>query len=250
MYLDDGELFLANKTENTKSKKPLVFFVHFLGGHKKVLKRHVELVNDLGFDAYVFNLKDSHKEYNYFPLSSVSKKFGLKHVMADQIENHLNQFDDYKEKIVFAFSNISGSAIECLSRRFKDHKKDVIALICDSGPGLEFFKSSYNLLKHQIKVQSVLARMTLSPVIAFGWSLNLNKDVSQDLKSLPDGFPVLSIRGWRDILISPKSIDDIFNQQKHLRLHKVDLPEAGHINGLRDFPTEYIPPVKFFIQQL
>lgn len=234
-FPDGGELFKSEKEKNNSEIKPLIFFAHFLGGQKKVLKRHVALVNELGFDAYIFNLKDSPKEHYFVPYSEISKKFGLKHALADQIEEHLNLLNDYKTKIVFAFSNIAACAIEALARRKTD---DIKALICDSGPGADFRHASYKLLEHQFKAPLPL-RILGTPLVMYGWSPLLHKDVPEDLKKLPEGFPVLSIRGWKDKLISPKHIDKIFEPAKNIHWIKLALPEAEHLTGLRDFPSEY-----------
>ena len=96
-YPDQGELFKASK----KKQDALIFFAHFYKGHKKALKRHIQFVNDLGYDAYAYNLKDSPKDHFGLPYSHVSKKFGMKHALADQIEEHLNLLSDYPKKIVF-----------------------------------------------------------------------------------------------------------------------------------------------------
>lgn len=248
LYPDEGEFF-----KNTKKKTPskhLIFFVHFLHGHKKALKRHIEFVNELGFDAYVFNLKDSVKDYSYFPLSKKTKKFGLKHMLADQIENHLNLFPNYSHKIVFAFSNIAACAIEAVSHRITDKKaKDIKAMICDSGPGADFIAASFSLIKHELKVKSLTSQLIRAPLFALSWSPKLNKDVHADLKNFPKNFPLLSIRGWRDQLISPQSIDQVFEPHENLKWKKLNLPEAGHVNGLRDFPSEYKPAVRNFLEQ-
>ncbi len=252
LYPDDGELFKSNITNSSSSgkSKPLVFFVHFLKGHKKALKRHIAFVNELGHDAYVFNLQDSWKKHQYLPYSPQSKRFGLKHALADQIETHLNLLPEYSKKIVFAFSNISACAMEAMARRFESGQKDIISMICDSGPGIDFFQSSYNLVKYQFEEKSIFLRMIKTPLIAYGWSKSLNKDTFDDLKKFPQDFPILSIRGWRDKLISPESIDKIFEPHKNLNWRKLNLPEASHINGLRDFPSEYIPEVQSFLEAL
>lgn len=246
-YPDEGELFNAAPSQDKKNTQPLIFFAHFFQGHKKALKRHVELVNSMGHDAYVFNLKDSLKEHQFVPYSHVSKKFGLKHALADQIEDHLNLLPEYKTKIVFSFSNVSGAAIEALARR-KTH--DVIALICDSGPGASFFYSSFKLIEHQFKVESLPLKVLATPLVMFSWSKSMHKDIPLDLKKLPEGFPVLSIRGWKDKLISPSHIDQIFEPAKNLNWKKLSLPEAGHLVGLRDFPNEYQAGLKNFLLRL
>lgn len=248
-FPDEGEFF-KNSLKDTPSSY-LVIFVHFLNGHKKVLRRHIDLVNELGYDAYVFNLNDSLKDYSYFPLSRRNKKFGLKHVLAEQIENHINLFPEYKNKIIYAFSNIAACAMEAVSHRMTDQKaKDIKAMICDSGPGADFMTSAFNLFRYELKVNSFTSRLLQAPLFALAWSPKLNCDVHQDLKTFPKNFPILSIRGWRDQLISPDSIDKIFEPHQNLKWKKLNLPEAGHINGLRDFPSEYRPGVESFLDEI
>lgn len=246
MYPDQGELFRAKD----KKSKHLIFFVHFFQGHKRALKRHIEFVNELGFDAYAFNLKDSPKDHFYVPYSHVSKQFGMKHALADQIEEHLNLLPEFDSKVVFAFSNVAGCAMEAIARRMQSQKNDVTAMICDSGPGSQFIYSSYKLLQEQIGVKSWPMKILRTPMVAFGWSPKLHKDITNDLNKFPQNFPILSIRGWRDKLISPEHIDQIFEPHKNLNWKKLSLPEAGHLNGLRDFPTEYRPAVQNFLEQL
>lgn len=252
IYPDEGELFKStvSKPNSSGKLKPLVFFVHFLKGHKKALKRHIQLVNELGYDAYAFNLQDSWKKHQYLPYSHESKKFGLKHALADQIETHLNLLPEFPEKIIFSFSNISASAMEAMARRFEKKQNDIVAMICDSGPGVDFFQSAYNLVKYQFEENSILMRLIKTPLIAYGWSKSLNKDVHYDLQKFPEGFPILSIRGWRDRLVPPESIDKIFEPHSNLKWRKLNLPEASHVNGLRDFPSEYIPEVQTFLKDL
>ena len=241
-YPDEGELFKVEKSK--KKSDNLIFFVHFFKGHKKALKRHVELVNKFGYDAYVFNLRDSFKEHQLLPYSPISKKFGMKHALADQIEEHLELLPEYKNKIVFAFSNVAGSAIEVMARR---KSSDVVALICDSGPGASFAYSSYKLLEQQFKVDSLPLKLLGTPFIMLGWSQAMHKDIPLDLQKLREGFHVLSIRGWKDKLISPSHIDRIFEPAKNIHWIKLALPEAGHLTGLKDFPEEYSAGLQSFL---
>ena len=242
-YPDEGELF---KAQNKKSDH-LIFFAHFFKGHKKALKRHVDLVNELGYDAYVFNLKDDLKDHYYVPYSHHSHKFGMKHALADQIEEHLTFFPEYSTKIIFSFSNVAGCAIEALARR---KEKDVIALICDSGPGAAFVYSSYKLIEHQFQIKFLPLKVISIPLVILGWSKDRNTDIADDLNKLPDGFPILSIRGWKDKLISPSHIDKIFEPHKNIHWVKLALPEAEHLNGLKEFPNEYRSGLVNFLEQL
>lgn len=242
-YPDEGEFFKANE----KKSDTLIFFVHFFGGHKKALRRHIEFVNELGYDAYAFNLRDELNEHYYVPYSEVSEKFGMKHALADQIEEHLDLITGYNSIIVFAFSNVAGCAMEAMARRDMAPFK---AMICDSGPGAGFIQSSYNLLRDQFKIKFAPLRMIATPLFMLSWSKDAHKDIPEDLKKFPEGFPILSIRGWKDALIKAKDIDQIFEPCKNLNWTKLSLPEAQHLTGLRDYPNEYRSGVESFLKGL
>ncbi len=242
-FPDQGELFKASD----KKSEALIFFVHFYNGNKKALLRHIRFVNELGYDAYAFNLKDQAKHHFMIPYSTISKKFGMKHALADQIEEHLDLLSNYKTKIMFAFSNICACAIEVMARRPDLYFK---GMICDSGPSNQFLKSAYNLFTYAEPIKFLPFRLAKTPIFALAWSPELHKDLEPDLKKLPDGFAILSIRGWKDQLISASDIDEVFEPCKNLVWQKLSLPEAVHLTGLRDFPDEYKPAVEAFLKSL
>jgi hypothetical protein len=246
MFPDEGELFQAEQ----KKSETLIFFAHHFQGHKKTLRRHIEFVNELGFDAYAFNLKDSPKDHYFVPYSHISKKFGMKHALADQIEDHFKLMSAYDSKIIFGFSNVTGCCIEFAARHFSDGFTDIKAMICDSGPGQNFIYSAFQLLEYQMGIKSLPLKILGTPFVALGWTPALHKDIQADLKKFPRNFPLLSIRGWKDPMISPKHIDDIFDSVPALKWQKCGLPQAGHLNGLRDFPSEYKPAVENFLKNI
>lgn len=237
----EGEFFLSRK----KKFEELIFFVHFYDGSKRQLLRHIKMVNDLGFDAFAFQLQGTHKDLlKHIPLNT-GLKFGMKHAYADQIEKLLNEIPG--KKIIFSFSNPSAAAIEAMARR---QCSDTVALICDSGPTARFLPSAYKLFGEEYKVQSFALKAALAPLLSLGWSPHLHRDMSAQLASFPEGFKILSIRGWRDKLIPPSHIDEVFEPHTNLDWTKLSLPESDHLTGLRDFPSEYIPGVEKFLNSI
>lgn len=238
----DGEFFLARE----KKFEELIFFVHFFEGSKKHLLRHIKLVNSWGFDAFVFQLQGDHKDLRSLKLPISAKGgFGLKHIYADQIESLLNLIPG--KKIIFSFSNPSASAIEAMARR---SCSDTVALVCDSGPSGRFLPSAYNLYTHEYKIRPLPLRLALTPVLGLSWSPFLHKDLHKDLAKFPAGFRILSIRGWKDLLIPPEHIDAVFEPHTQLDWSKLSLPEAGHLTGLRDFKTDYAPTLEKFLKRV
>lgn len=247
-----GELFPAKD----KKYEELIFFVPFFEGTKVQLRKHIEFVNALGFDAFAFhlweapipplnisgilNFKKTMKDYAFF---SSSGEFGLRHIYADQIEHLLNLFK--QPKIVYSFSNPSVGAIKALSLR---GCSDIRGLICDSGPSSRFVKSVSKLNDQQKFPHQKLKALGMTLAMSLIWGLQVADDLKNYLDRFPKNFPLLSIRGWKDSLISPAEIDEVFDGHDNLNWTKLSLPEAGHLNGLRDFSADYKPAVASFLR--
>lgn len=228
---------------SSKKFNELVVFVPFFGGTIKSLRRHIEFVNRLGYDAVFVELRFKYYTKTEIPLSS-EMRWGMKHVWAEQIEKVLNSFA--QRKIVYAFSNPSASAIEAVARR---KAADICALICDGGPTGEPFKSIHNYFVHEDPIVNPLPRWTMAAFGTLSWVPRFWGVAQEDLNSLPNDFSILSIRGWKDPLISPRQIDLVFDRHSRLKIQKLNLPEGAHLNGLRDFSEVYEPEVELFLKR-
>lgn len=234
-----GEFFPSKN----KKMNELIILVPFYKARLLALKRHIEFLNDLGYDVFHFHLKVERDlkslEKNLFSSREV---FGLKHVWADQIEHIFNFFP--QNKIVFSFSNPSASAIEAIARR---HATDIKGLICDSGPSSNLFESMISYYGSEEPISFAPLRYLAAFGTTLLWSPKYKTVFHSDLEKLPEHFKILSIRGWKDKLISPQNIDNVFDPHLQLDWQRLSLPKAGHLNGLRDYPEEYIDPVKKFL---
>ena len=238
-YPHAGEWFYSDN----KKFEETILFVPFYKGSKKSLKRHIEFVNRLGFNAFAFHLP-SGPHLTALPFSS-TKKFGHSSVIADQIEYFLNEIPG--NKIIFAFSNPCAAAIEAIARR---NAADIKGLICDSGPSGKFLESAYNLITHEFKTKFLPLRLAQMGLVSLLWSPDLLRTTHDDLETFPRTLPILSVRGWKDKLIPPDHIDAIFEPHKHLNWRKLSLPEAGHLLGLKDFPEDYEPGIKKYLTEI
>lgn len=225
-----------------KKYDEIVIFILFYEGEQISLKKHISLMNELGFDAFSFDLR-SRFDWLQKPISR-DGQIGLKHCYADQITDVLNLFPNFK--IVYSFSNPSASAIEAMAFR---QCSDIKALICDSGPSGKLIESIFSLFQ-LYKNDSLLVSLTKTLLSPVAWSLKFHADVHKHLNQFPTQFPILSIRGWKDELIPPSHIDAIFEKHPQLNWKKLSLPRAGHLNGLKDFPVEYKKGVEHFINSI
>lgn len=227
-----------------KTRNEIVLVVPFYGAERHQLKRHIQFLNDQGFDCVDFELDDDIRKF-YKAFSRTDGRFGFKEIWTDQIERMLNELPG--RKIVFAFSNPSASAIEAIARR---HGSDINGLIIDSGPSGDLFESLINFYKHETKIPFYPLRVAAAFGTTLVWHPQYRTIMAADLAKFPSSLKVLSIRGWKDKLITPKMIDEIFEGHKQIDWQKLSLPQAGHLNGLKDFPEEYVPKVAEFLKSI
>lgn len=237
-----GEFFFAHNRKHQE----LIFFVHFYEGSKRKLLRHIRFVNQLGFDAFAFNLSGDFRDLEKFKLPiTPNKKFGLKHSYAYQVQTLLELIPG--KKIVYSFSNPSASAIEAIRAI---NFKDIQGLICDSGPSGHFNRSGFNLFSTELRDRVNFKFFLMLPLISLSWSPFMHWDVRGDLKKFPQGFPIFTIEGGKDNIIPPHHIEAIFQGLHNLHWEKVLINEAQHLTGLRDCKAEYEPPVADFLQRI
>ncbi len=234
----DAELMPA---KNRKFEETVVL-VHNFGGSRRTVLRHARLLNDLGFDCVRFDLIfHQAKPQQKLPITA-DLRFGVRHVWANQIESLLNAISG--RKILYTFSMPSGAAFEAVAKR---QGRDVAGIVADSGPFLQLHKCVWNLYQHEYDVKSRVLRAGFTAASLVLWGLSYKKQMKEALEEIPRSFPVLSIRGWNDPLVPVSAIDEFFAQQNHLDLETVALPDGSHLNGLRDFPMDYVPRVEKFL---
>lgn len=236
----DGELFKAKQ----KKYQETVLLVPFFQGKKINLKRHIEWLNEIGYDCVFFDLKDEWHEVG-FHLFTKDKRFGMKHVWTEQIETMLSEIAG--QKIIFSFSNPSASAIESIARCGGNN---IAGFICDSGPSGSLNESMIRYFSVEKPIPFFPIKWAASWAVTLLWHPNFKKVIHQDLEKFPKGFRVLSIRGWKDPLITPQMIDQLFEPHSQIDWQKLSLPEAGHLNGLKDFRDQYIEPVARFLKEI
>lgn len=236
----DGEYF----SSANKKFKETVLLVPFFQGKKINLKRHIEWLNEIGFDCVFFDLKDEWNEVG-FHLINKERKFGLKHMWTEQIEQLLAEISG--KKIVFSFSNPSASAIEAIAKR---RAEDIAGFICDSGPSGSLNESMIRYFTVEEPIPFYPLKWVASWATTLLWHPNFKKVIHQDLSKFPIGFRVLSIRGWKDPLITPQMIDQLFEPHQQIDWQKLSLPEAAHLNGLKDYRDQYVGPVSKFLFEI
>lgn len=272
----DGELSPAKHKQFIET----VVFVHHFGGSKATLLRHSRLLNELGFDTVRFNLSLNQAPLCTLPVTA-DFHFGVRYVWKEQIESILNSVSG--KKIVYSFSMPSNSAFAAIAER---RARDITAWICDGGPFLDLVRSTWNLYKHQYRVNSRLLRGLFTALSMGLYGFGIERELAAQFASLPrrdtHGFPVLSFRGGKDPLVSPSAIDTFFSyrsgpsgrpgrsgrsengvgvpaaqttnrehshhEASSLALRTCLLPDAGHLDGLKRFPDPYTAELLSFLE--
>lgn len=236
---------MANPPSESSLIVPTIVFVPFFGGKRAALRRHMDFIDRLGLKWVFVDLDFDPIKFFLKPFSSSNHAFGMKKQWADRIEKTLN--DVPGKKIIYSFSNPSAGAIEAIARR---NAHDILGLICDGGPTGDLFQSILNYYKYEKKMKWLPARYLTAFISTHMISLDPKSICNEDLKKFPANLPILSIRGWKDPLISPRQIDLIFDSHKHLKWQKLSLPQGKHLDGLKKFQQEYEKSVGDFIKGL
>ena len=123
-------------------------------------------------------------------------------------------------------------------------KYEVLAVIGRGGLGT-VYKAFHPHLKKYIAIKEINSELADQ----VGFRRQFEQEVEL-LAKLPAHFRILSVRGWKDKIVTPEMIDKVFEPHPHLDWVKLSLPQAGHLNGLKDFPEEYKGPVSSFLKEL
>ena len=238
-----------------KKFREVVVIVHHYGGDKHSFSRHVDWLNELGYDVITFDLPV--RSLSHIARSLPFNKnwdFGLRHVWADKIETVLGHLPE--EKIIFSFSFSSAAALMAIGQR---HAIDVKGWICEGGPFLQVDTGIFNLFSNEdlspaflkrisnMKIKKYFAKFAAAAIGGFGYE----KNGKSQLNYLPENFPILSIRSEKDELVKPQMIDQFFNgRSQNQNFAKLELSHAGHLLGLKQEPDIYKNRVQEFLMSV
>jgi pimeloyl-ACP methyl ester carboxylesterase len=225
------------------SPKPTVLLIHYTFGNDKTLQRHIELFNSLGHSCVTFNLfrGSTIKEPSPFTILDSIKFLYL--VWSEQIHEILNSLEG--DKVVFSMSFPSLSGLMACHNR-----KDIKGYICDGGPFTDVMGSIYRLYKQQGKFSNPIWGAILVASGAFYLGPTANLHLQQALNSWPTEVPILSIRGGKDPVVPATHIDAIFKDHRQLNWSAFEIEEAGHLDGLKNFPDVYSQKIREFLASL
>lgn len=234
----EGEIF----DPAHKKFEEVIVFIHWYGGHKKQLRRHIQFVNKLGFRALAFNLFPQPFKDSWQLLRNPKAYFkALVSIWSRQILTALSNIQKEK-KILFGFSFGCNVITQVFSKI-----PHTTAVVFDGGPfaGLE---NSWRYLSYQEPVKNPLLRfLAVLPWSLFCGFFTLRLKIYFALKKWPAGLPVLSFRAIEDKLVPPDSIEKILKSQSHLNKTVVLIPKIQHLQGLKLQPDLYKKALEKFL---
>ena len=235
----EGEIFQPKE----KKFEEIIVFVHWYGGHKKQLKRHIQFVNQLGFRAFAFNLFPQPFKGSRILLKNPGTYFTtLLSRWSRQVLDVLSYFEDEK-KILFGFSFGCNVITQVFSKI-----TSVTAVVFDGGPFSGIVENSWRYQSYQEPVKNPLLRiMAVILWILFCGFFSLRFKIHSALKKWPVGLPVLSFRVVEDLLVPPSSIDKILKPHSQLDLTISLIPKVQHLQGMKFQPELYQKTLEKFL---
>ena len=224
----------------------VIVFVHHFGGSPESLSKHIQYVNELGFDAVAFQLQmASPKKMLRLPLTR-NHKWGVSNVWEEQISDIFKAIN--RPKIVMSFSSPSGAALNAISEQ---PPGEIKGCICEGGPFAQVRRGYWNYFTHEIKIGNPIIRAGMANMVYYLLGGSSFVDAAKKrLKKLPQDFRILSIRAWSDRMVSIKAMDEYLKGSDHLAVEVLSLPEIDHLQGLSRAPEEYKLRVSKFLNSI
>lgn len=236
--------FAKHKKYETK-----VVFVHHFGGNYKTPRRHIKMMNSLGFDCVSFTMschfdKFTVKDYISVSYKGLVSRGGIVGRWADEIDRFVTTIEG--PILIYSFSSPSLAVPFVIQK----HSGDIKAWICDGGPFFSLHKGFSRYYKRIHNMHNPFVLNFFRFVAHFVWrNFSLRKKTIGYLKKMPANFPILSIRGKNDLLVLPTDIDLVFNPvENHLNITRFLLEEGGHLDGLARHSKDYKAFVSRFLE--
>lgn len=234
----EGEMFHPEQ----KKFEEIIVFVHWYGGHKKQLRRHIQFVNQMGFRAFAFNLFPQPFKGSWKLLKNPKTYFKtLVSRWSQQVLEVLSGLQKEK-KILFGFSFGCNVVTQVFVKI-----PHTTAVVFDGGP-FSGFENSWRYLSYQESIKNpFLKSLAVLPWSLFCGFFSLRLKMYKALKSWPADLPVLSFRVIKDKLVPPDSINKILKSQTHLNQTVVLIPYVQHLQGMKFQPDLYKKNLEKFL---
>ena len=222
-----------------------IILIHHLGGVPEQLKNHIDFLNQNGFAVYSYptflNGKSQWKDF--LPLLKKTKA-GVVKIWTEELEEVLDQCPG--NKILFSFSFPSLAALLAASRR-----KDIKAVICDSGPFSYLFLVTWRFFTYYQSISNIFLKIYLTSQMYLTFkAAYIKKDIQKQLPNIPINFPVLSIQSLKDQQVPPSYINRFFSKIKKVRLTVCLLKHSAHLQGLKTETNFYIKNILNFLNKI
>lgn len=233
-----------NSSGKSVGSRPTIIFTHHYGGSQKTLKRHVQAVNDLGFNAVTFDFSwHGLKPRRIFALN-------FHQSWVHDLESVVNQVQG--PKIIFAFSGPGSATLDLTAKLLEQNRKDIVGLIFDSGPFVSLWVCVGNLLREYYEVKTAWKQKVYLPGMVAIWGFRHTHRILSNSKTifkLRPNFPILSFRGEKDSLVPEAQVDKIFSPFDFTDLRVVRIGNCGHLTGLKEHPEIYVKELKNFLSK-
>ena len=214
-----------------RSFRPTIVFIHNYGGNRSSTHRHQDMVLDMGYNCFAFQL---------------SRGFGRGTIAAyiSELREVLDTLPGDKIIYSFSFPSVAAAAVIAGGRR------DVKAWICDGGPFFDTWKCYWNLLTRWKRGNRLTRMLRTTYIWLAAGGLSYYAKVSGWLNRFDPRFPVLSIREERDVLVPEAAIAKFFACNPKLNLKVLRISGADHLEGLKRAPEEYKRTVRMFLDSV
>ncbi len=226
--------------------RPVIALIHNFGGTEEHFLKHVQYLNQLGFDAVTFDLS-WHKNGDRVIFFRRIRKAWSK-----EIKTALTEILQKRDIIVFTFSGLGACTFDAVAELLPRHRDKIKSLIFDSGPFDEYSTCVDRMLEYYYGIKTKWLRSALTKLLVFAWdpenSQTTRQKIAEILKLKPE-LPVLSIEGARDKIVPIAFIQNCFEMIRNTSQHftQVIFELGGHLTSFKEEPAKYKATLRKFL---
>jgi pimeloyl-ACP methyl ester carboxylesterase len=242
-----GKLEAKGGAKARTINSPIIVILHNFAGTEDNFSKHVELLNDLGYDVVTFDLS-WHKHGG----RKIFAGF-IRQAWSKEVTDAYHEIIKVRPIIPFSFSGPSFCAIDAVAAIIENHPDKIKAMIFDSGPFENYHQCIKNMLSLYYKIKSKFIVNTLATGLFLAWDPITSKTTSrkfQKIFSTKPSLPILSLQGAQDLVIPMKYIQDLFSSAHPQNFKQVIFDKGSHLTSLKEEPEKYKQTLQKFLFDL
>lgn len=222
----------------------IIVMVHNFAGTEDNFPKHIQLLNDMGYDVVTFDLS-WHKHGGPKLFTNFVRREWSK-----EVKQAITEVLKERSVIAFGFSGPSFCVIDAVSDIVQKNPEAIKGMIFDSGPFEHHAECVKNMLELHFKIKSKIMLKAILTTLVLAWEplpSETNKRKFGRLFKAKPRMPILSLQPRLDRVVPIEYIQECFEKAQPQNYTEVVFEKGGHLTSLKEEPDKYKEALQKFL---